>query len=67
MSEWLAYGEQEVPRLFREGDSKGGIQRKGGPDNAKDAYHGSQQTQHSSQQPVLFDFNRNQDDFFLQL
>jgi hypothetical protein len=31
MSEWLTYGEQEVPKLFREGDAKGVIQRKGGP------------------------------------
>ena len=35
MLEWLAYGEQEVPKLFAEGDSKVVIQLKGGPDSAK--------------------------------
>jgi WD40 repeat protein len=60
ISEWLAYGEQEVPKLFREGDSKGLIQHKGGPDTAKDAYHGRKQTLPRYQQPVLFDFSKNQ-------
>ncbi len=56
ISEWLAYGEQEVPKLFKEGDSKGVIQRKGGLQNAKDGYHGRRQTPTRYQQPVLFDF-----------
>jgi hypothetical protein len=60
ISEWLAYGEQEVPKLFREGDSKGMIQRKGGPGTTKDAYHGANQTPERYQEPVLFDFSKNQ-------
>lgn len=67
MSEWLAYGEQEVPKLFREGESKGTIQRKGGPETARDGYHGARQTPPSYQQPVLFDFRRKQSDFTLAL
>ena len=66
ISEWLAYGEKEVPKLFREGDSKGVIQRKGGPGTAKDAYQGHKQTPSRYQQPVLFDFNRDQNGLFLQ-
>jgi WD40 repeat protein len=58
MGEWLAYGEQEVPKLFQEGDVKGVIQEKGGPDTAKEIYHGGKQTLPSYQQPVLFDFNK---------
>jgi WD40 repeat protein len=65
MSEWLAYGEQEVPKLFQEGDSKGVIHRKGSPDTAKDGYHGSTRTPPRYQQPVLFDFNRSQNQVVL--
>ncbi len=65
MSEWLAYGEQEVPKLFQEGDAKGAIQRKGGPDTTKDGYHGSNQTPVQYQQPVLFDFSKNQNEVVL--
>jgi hypothetical protein len=56
MGEWLAYGEQEVPKLFQEGEAKGVIQVKGGPDTVKEIYHGGKQTPPSYQQPVLFDF-----------
>jgi hypothetical protein len=59
MSEWLAYAEQEVPKLFSEGDSKGVIQLKGGPDTAKEIYHGGKKTPPQYQQPVLFDFNKH--------
>jgi uncharacterized caspase-like protein len=60
MAEWLAYGEQEVPKLFQEGDIKGVIQIKGGPDTAKEIYHGDHKTPPRYQQPVLFDFNKSQ-------
>jgi uncharacterized caspase-like protein len=65
MSEWLAYGEQEVPKLFHEGESKGMIQRKGAPKGTSDGYHGAKQTPQEFQQPVLFDFSKNQDDVVL--
>ncbi len=65
MAEWLAYGEQEVPKLFREGDAKGVIHRKGAPDTAKDAYHGREQTPSRYQQPVLFDFSEKPDEVVL--
>jgi hypothetical protein len=65
MSEWLAWGEQEVPKLFYEGDSKGAIQRKGGPETAKDGYHGTKQSPLRYQQPVLFDFSKNQREYVL--
>lgn len=67
MGEWLAYGEQEVPKLFQEGEAKGSIQRKGGPGTARDAYHGSKQTPPGYQQPVLFDFSKNQNQVVLSL
>ena len=62
MSEWLAYGEQEVPKLFREGDNKGMIRRKVGRDNARDAYYGRKQTLLHYQEPVLFDFSKQSQD-----
>jgi len=65
MSEWLAYGEQEVPKLFQEGDAKGAIQKKGGPETAKDGYHGAKQTPLQLQQPVLFDFSKNRSEVVL--
>jgi hypothetical protein len=65
MSEWLAWGEQEVPKLFREGDSKGIIQRKGDGDSRKDGYYGSKKTPIEYQQPVLFNFSKNQNDIAL--
>jgi caspase domain-containing protein len=67
MSEWLAYGEQEVPKLFREGDSKGVIQVKGGSDTARDAYHGTKQTLPRYQQPVLFDFGKPENDIVVSI
>ena len=65
MSEWLAYGEQEVPKLFTEGDAKGVIQRKGSPETEKDGYHGTKQTPLEYQQPVLFDFSKDPSDVAL--
>jgi hypothetical protein len=38
MGEWLAYAEQEVPKLFESGKTKGGVQRKGAPDGTRDGY-----------------------------
>ena len=66
MSEWLAYGEQEVPKLFAEGESKGVIQVKGGPDTSREIYHGGKKTPPRYQQPVLFDFNKKQKDLLLE-
>jgi WD40 repeat protein len=65
MSEWLAYGEQEVPKLFAEGEAKGTIQIKGAPEGTRDGYHGSKQTPLQYQQPALFDFSKNQNDIIL--
>jgi WD40 repeat protein len=65
MSEWLAFGEQEVPKLFREGEAKGTIQIKGGPHGRRDAYHGARQTPEQYQQPVLFDFYKTRNDVVL--
>jgi hypothetical protein len=65
MSEWLAYGQYEVPKLFMEGESKGVIQRKGAPHGTRDSYHGANQTPMKYQQPVLFDFSKNQNDVVL--
>jgi hypothetical protein len=65
LSEWLEYGEQEVPKLFQEGESKGVIQRKSITETAKDAYHGSGQTPIRDQQPVLFNFGKKQNESVL--
>lgn len=58
MSEWLKYAVQEVPRLFREGEKKGVVQVKGGPEIDRDIYTDKKKTPLFSQQPVLFDFAR---------
>ena len=58
LSEWLDYAAQEVPTLFREGDARGTIHRKGQPQENRDAYHGANQTPEAYQQPVLFDFTK---------
>jgi WD40 repeat protein len=60
MGEWLAYGEKRVPELFAEGETKGSIQVKDAPEASRDAYHGAKQTPERYQQPVLFDFRKNQ-------
>jgi hypothetical protein len=57
MGEWLAYAEQEVPKLFAEGEAKGSVARRSGG-NARDVYHGKGKTPPPYQQPILFDFNR---------
>jgi len=59
MGEWLAYAEQEVPKLFNDGKTKGGVQRKGAPDGTRDGYLGSKdKTPARYQQPTLFDFKK---------
>jgi hypothetical protein len=66
MSEWLSYAEQEVPKLFAEGEAKGAVQRKGAPGGARDVYHGPKKTPARYQQPTLFDFNKGQGDVIIQ-
>src|SRR3974390_3480495 len=67
MGEWLRYAEQEVPRLFQQGASKGVVERKGAPGHTLDRYLGKRQgdvggdiggTPARYQQPTLFDFNK---------
>jgi hypothetical protein len=65
MAEWLAYGEKRVPELFAEGDAKGAIQVKGAPEGTRDAYLGAKRTPDRYQQPVLFDFSKNQQQLVL--
>jgi hypothetical protein len=60
MAEWLGYAEKRVPELFAEGDAKGTIQVKGAPEGTRDAYLGTKRTPDRYQQPVLFDFNKSQ-------
>lgn len=52
--------DSDTPKLFLEGESKGAIQRKGALDDTKDSYHGAGRTPMRYQQPVLFDFSRNE-------
>lgn len=67
VGEWLAYGEQEVPKLFQEGDAKGFVQTKGGGDTAKEIYHGGKQTPQRYQQPVYFNFGKAKSDIVLSI
>ena len=61
MSEWLSYAEQEVPKLFAEGEAKGGVQRGGAPIGTRDVYHGQKKTPARYQQPTLFNFAKGSD------
>jgi uncharacterized caspase-like protein len=61
MSEWLGYAEQEVPKLFAEGEARGGVQRRGAPAGTRDVYHGQKKTPAPYQQPTLFDFAKGRD------
>ena len=66
MSGWLAYGAQEVPNLFSSGQAKGPKAEKPMVKNTRDIiYLGSDQAPPSYQQPVLFDFAKNQLDVLL--
>lgn len=59
ITEWLAYAEKRVPQLFAQGDKKG-IKAKGVKNRTRDAYHGANRTPPRYQQPVLFDFTKQQ-------
>lgn len=65
ISEWLAYGQQEVPNLFKEGDrsstatGRGSIQVKGDTSGRRDVYLGGRKTTANRQQPELFDFAKH--------
>lgn len=56
MGEWLSFAERQVPRLFSEGEARGGVADPVKRLVERHAYHGSGQTPISYQQPVLFDF-----------
>ena len=58
IGEWLAFAEQEVPKLFIEGEEKGVVQRRGAPEGTRDSYQGSKKTPQRYQQPTLFDFKK---------
>lgn len=60
MSEWLAYGAQEVPNLFSSGQAKGPKGEQPTVKNTRDIiYLGPDQAPPSYQQPVLFDFGKS--------
>jgi len=56
LGEWLAYAEQEVPRLFREGDARGSVANGRG---SRDGFLGRRRTPATYQQPVVFDFAKS--------
>jgi hypothetical protein len=57
LSEWLAYGAQEVPKLIISGKAKGPNDAKPTVGSTRDViYLGPDQPPSSYQQPVLFDF-----------
>ena len=69
IGEWLRYAEQEVPRLFQEGASKGVVESKGASGATAHRYLGKRQgdvgadsgdTPARYQQPILFDFYKTQ-------
>ena len=66
MSEWLAYGAQEVPNLFSLGKAKGPSGGKPTVKNTRDiVYLGPDHAPPSYQQPVLFDFAKSTPDVIL--
>jgi hypothetical protein len=67
LSEWLAYGAQEVPKLFAAGKGKGpGGQKPVVPNHARDIiYLGPEQVPLGYQQPVLFDFAKRRTELIL--
>lgn len=65
ISEWLAYAEKRVPELFQEGDSRGFIRIEGVTRHTRDAYLGAGRTPTRYQQPVLFDFAREHEQFVI--
>jgi hypothetical protein len=68
MSGWLAYGEQEVPNLYKAGRVKGPQGAQPVAPNGRDIiYLGRDQVAPAYQQPVLFDFNKNKTDALLSM
>jgi hypothetical protein len=66
MSDWLTYGEQEVPNLYRAGKVKGPRgEQPVTPNGRAIIYLGHDQTPPAYQEPVLFDFNKNKTDTLL--
>jgi WD40 repeat protein len=63
MAGWLNYGEQEVPNLYKSGQAKGTNEKQPLAPNGRDIiYLGHDQAPPAYQQPVLFDFNKQQRD-----
>jgi hypothetical protein len=63
MSGWLTYGEQEVPNLYKTGKAKGTNGKQPMASNGRDIiYLGPDQAPPAYQQPVLFDFNKQNTD-----
>jgi len=59
MTGWLNYGEQEVPDLYKTGKAKGTDGKQPLAPNGRDIiYLGPDQAPPTYQQPVLFDFNK---------
>jgi hypothetical protein len=66
MSNWLSYGEQEVPNLYKAGKVKGPKGEQPVAPNGRDIiYLGPDQAPSGYQQPVLFDFAKGQADIVL--
>jgi hypothetical protein len=66
MSEWLAYGAQEVPNLFSSGQAKGPNGENPTVKNTRDIiYLGPDQAPPGYQQPALFDFAKSTIDVVL--
>ena len=66
MSNWLSYGEQEVPNLYKAGKVKGPTGEQPVAPNGRDIiYLGSDQAPPGYQQPVLFDFAKSTADVIL--
>lgn len=66
MSNWLSYGEQEVPNLYKAGKVKGPTGEQPVAPNGRDIiYLGPDQAPPGYQQPVLFDFAKSTADVVL--
>jgi hypothetical protein len=66
MTGWLNYGEQEVPDLYKTGKAKGTDGKQPLAPNGRDIiYLGHDQAPPTYQQPVLFDFNKQNTDLLI--
>ena len=65
VGEWLAFAEQQVPKLFHAGEERGGVDDPAAGRGARDAYLGAGRTPAAYQQPVLFDFARGRSESVL--